>query len=147
MAVNVNNVLSAIVVGLNASANVKSILGDPVRCYRYVPRNVSNNSFPFVSMQTIGMPYLTGVRKGPGVDWIAQIAISFTAWDKSTNLTNVSAAQQYIAEVMDAAPGLTVTDATITHSLPVNRWVNYDVDDDSATSFIEYVVHVEDATP
>lgn len=143
MPLNTDAVKTAIGTALQADATLQSLIGNPIRLSAFVDRS---NSFPFVRVDYLGMPYLTGTRKGPGIRWIDRMAIGFTAFAKETSLTTVDNIKDAIYEIMEDAPAMSVTGGAIGMSLPVNQFSRYEHKDGTAVSYCEFVLSIEDTT-
>lgn len=140
MAIDLGNINTALYTALNANATLQGLIGNPIRMYFQVPRDVT---FPFVRVDTISMPYLTGNRLGPGINWIMQYAITFTCFSKDTGLATVNDVNAAIFDVVEDAPALTPTGHAIGMALPQNMRSWFDSDTGTSMGVVEFVLSVE----
>lgn len=141
MATCSNAVKIAFVASLTGDATLQGYIGNPARISAYVDRATA---FPFVRIDYQEMPYLTGTRKGPGINWIDRMSVRFTAFSKETSLITVDAIKNRIYDLMEDAPALSVTGGAIGMALPVMQGSRYDHKDGTAMASVEFVLSYED---
>ena len=134
----------AIRAGLNASAALKTLIGTPVRVFTSVPREAA---FPYAIMRHAEARMITGTRPTAGgpPNWVRAHAVGFLVVDDDTSIDDVSAAQKLIANLMDAAPGFSVTGGTITHSIPQEEAIGFDEEKGLSWASLSYLLFVEAA--
>ena len=144
MAVDRNLILKEIILRLNV-ASVTGLIGSPARIYTRPPESAV---FPWVRMDMIAAPWLTGTLGG-GVkpNWIRQLTIQFTIYALETTLATVTAIQKAIADIMDKFPGLAaITNCKIGQCLPGAEYADYDIESRTACAVLEYTMSFEDTS-
>ena len=142
--VDLHDVNLKIVADLQSQADIKAIIGDPVRVYIHTPREAK---YPWCRMENLAGGMLTGSRNGAGPpDWIYEHVMQFSIFENTADLTNVAEAMRLISDRMEAAPDNitgTFPEWTITHSLPGARSASYDSVNRHAMAFCVFTFHLE----
>lgn len=127
----------AVITALTNDATVTSLIGNPVRVYKFTPPGAI---FPIVVMELSPMPYEFAIFSTPA-SFARQHLLTLVTWSHKTSYDEAAGIHKAVADVMDdGVNNLTVANATVVKCIPGNEFDRFDTDSNSFMSVQEYII-------